>query len=63
MSKLSIQSLTIPAADLGPENPLVPIDYKESSKVLEYPPDLPKEMMENLVPGKIASVYTYTFQD
>ena len=63
MSKLSIQSLIIPAADLGPENPLFPIDHKESSELLEYPADLPKEMMENLVRGKIASVYPYTFQD
>lgn len=63
MSKLSIQSLTIPAADLGSENPLAPLAYKESSRALTYPPDLPVEMVENLARGKLSSVYPYTIQD
>ena len=63
MSKLSIQSFTIPAADLGTENPLAPLAYAESSKNLTYPPDLPKMMVENLARGKLASIYPYTLQD
>ena len=63
MSKLSIQSFIIPAADLGFENPLAPLAYTESSKTLIYPPDLPTVMVENLARGKLSSVYPYTLQD
>lgn len=63
MSNLSIQSLAIPAADLGPENPLIPIDSKVSPKRREFPPDLPEENLENMTYGYLSSVYPYTIQD
>jgi hypothetical protein len=63
MNGLSIQSWTMPAADLGLENPLPPLETRRSPTRLEYPADLPKEMLDNIVYGNLSNILPYTFQD
>ena len=63
MSELRIQSWSMPAANLGFENPLPPLFRKQLPPQLEYPPDIPNEMLENLAYGHLSSKLPYTVQD
>lgn len=63
MEALSIKTLTMPAAELGPENPLPEISPNRFAKKLEYPPDLPDEMLENFALRKPSSSLPYSIQD
>ncbi len=63
MSKLRIQSLTMPAADLGPENPLPPLCCSRRPPHLNYEPGIPRETVENIGYGHISSILPYTLQD
>ncbi len=63
MSSLSILSWTMPAADLGSKNPLTPLDSKQSPIRLYYPPDIPRQMLDNITYGNLSSVLPYINQD
>ena len=63
MSDLRLQSWSMPAANLGLENPLPPLFRKQLPPRLIYPPDTPDEMLENLVYGHLSSRLPYTVQD
>ena len=64
MSELRIETLTIPAADLGPENPLPPF---RSGRDLHAPsepiPGISEEMQRNLAYGHVPNILPYTMQD
>jgi hypothetical protein len=63
MSELQIQSWTMPAVDLGAENPLPPLAITQNSPSLIYPPDTPAEMLENMAYGHLSSMLPYSVQD
>ena len=63
MSELRIQSWSMPAANLGFENPLPPLFRRQSPSRLVYPPDIPNEILENLGYGHLSSILPYTVQD
>ncbi len=63
MSELRIQSWSMPAANLGRENPLPPLFRRQSPSRLVYPPDIPNEISENLGYGHLSSMLPYTVQD
>jgi hypothetical protein len=63
MSELRIQSWTMPAVNLGAENPLPPLAIAQNPPSLIYPPDTPAEMLENMVYGHSSSILPYTVQD
>jgi len=63
MRSLSIQTLTMPAADLGPENPLPHLASSRTAKKVDYPPGFTDDILENLAYGSLSSFLPYTFQD
>lgn len=63
MSELSLQSWTMPAASLGAKNPLPPLFQRRPPLSLDYPPDTPGDLLENMSYGHIASCLPYTMQD
>lgn len=63
MSEIRIESLTMPAAKLGPENPLPPLERLKTDLSINFPPDLPDEMVENMGYGRITNLLPYSFQD
>lgn len=63
MSELSIRSISMPAVDLGLENPLLPLREERASSNLTYPADIPEDMLANLDYGKLTSIYPYPAQD
>ena len=63
MSELSIRSISMPAVDLGLENPLLPLREERASSNLTYPTDIPEDMLDNLNYGKLTSIYPYSAQD
>lgn len=63
MSELRIDSLTMPAVKLGPENPLPPIERLNTELGIHLPPDLPLEMVENMAYGRVSSILPYSYQD
>jgi hypothetical protein len=63
MSKLRIETWTMPAADLGPENPLLPLrSTRELHEIVEAP-GVPQEMLRNMAYGRVSSILPYTLQD
>ena len=64
MSQLSIQHWTMPAADLGPENPLPPIQSNQELHVAQrIHPAVPEEMRQNMRYGHLPNILPYTIQD
>lgn len=64
MSELRIETLTIPAADLGPENPLPPFKSGRDLHALSEPiPGVSDEMRRNMAYGHVPNVLPYTMQD
>jgi hypothetical protein len=63
MSELRIESWTMPAADLGPENPLPPLRTEGELHVVEDAPGIPVEMLKNMAYGHIPNILPYTMQD
>lgn len=64
MSELRIESWTLPAADLGPENPLPPLGPARDLHVgLETAADIPAEMVRNMAYGHVPDLLPYTMQD
>ncbi len=62
MSELSVQSWRIPAADLGPENPLPPLSSRKKPQ-FEYISGIPDEVLKNMAYGHVPSILPYTLQD
>lgn len=63
MSELRFETYRMPAADLGPENPLPPLANKEDVHATITGPDIPPEMARNMAYGHIPNVMPYTMQD
>ena len=64
MSQLSIQHWTMPAADLGPENPLPPILTNQELHIAQrVHPAVPEEMRQNMGYGHLPNILPYTIQD
>lgn len=63
MSELRIESWTMPAADLGPENPLPPLYPREAPRAIENTTGLPQEMIGNVSIGHLSLVLPYMLQD
>lgn len=63
MSELRIQTWTMAAADIGPENPLPPLEFDQKSSKIVCSADIPKEIVEKLSYGQITSQLPYPIQD
>lgn len=64
MSELRIESWTMPAADLGSENPLPSLRAAEELHAVEEAVGIPDEMVKNLAyGGHPPSILPYTMQD
>lgn len=63
MSELRIESWTMPAADLGPENPLPPLVPREAPSASENTTSLPQEMVGNMSIGHLNLILPYALQD
>jgi hypothetical protein len=63
MSELRIESWSMPAVKLGPENPLPPLEIKPIFPGIKIPPDIPAEMLENIAYGHLSSMLPYSAQD
>ena len=64
MSELRFENYSMPAADLGTENPLPPlITGRDLHTVQEADPAIPAEMRHNFAYGHLPSILPYTMQD
>ena len=64
MSELRIEKWSLPAADLGPENPLPPLKSGRDLHVgIEAAADIPEEMLRNMAYGHVSNILPYTMQD
>jgi len=64
MSELRIEDLSMPGADVGPENPLPALQRGGSRKIdRERYPGFPEEMLRNMAYGHVANCLPYTVQD
>jgi hypothetical protein len=63
MSELRVESWTMPAADLGPENPLPPLRSYREAHVISDAPGVPEEMLRNMAYGHVPNILPYTMQD
>ncbi len=64
MSELRIVEWSMPAADLGPDNPLPPFTSgRDLHARIEVGPDIPAEMVRNMAYGHVPSILPYTLQD
>ena len=66
MSELRYHQLTMPAADLGPDNPLPPLqstrDIHTENQKTEIP-GIPDDILRNMAYGHIPNIMPYTIQD
>ena len=63
MSELRIQSFKMPAAKLGADNPLPPLDMRQFPPKLKVSPEIPEEILDNMLYGHLSSILPYTVQD
>ncbi len=64
MSELRLETFSMPAAGLGPENPLPPLRTGQELHVVnEVDPAVPAEMMQNIRYGRVPSILPYSVQD
>ena len=64
MSELRIEHWTLPAADLGPENPLPPLHAGRDIHLnVEADSGVPQDMLRNMAYGRVSSILPYTMQD
>ncbi|WUJ74766.1 DUF5107 domain-containing protein [Kribbella soli] len=63
MTILSAQNLVLPAASLGPENPLAPLRTQREPHQVENIADLPDELRENIEYGRLHSPLPCLNQD
>ena len=54
MSDLCLETWTMPAADLGPENPLLALHSERELHALREGSNVPQEMVESLIWGRHA---------
>ena len=64
MSELRLETYSMPAAELLPENPLPPLRTgRELHVVDEADPAVPAEILQNIRYGRVTSILPYTMQD
>jgi tetratricopeptide (TPR) repeat protein len=64
MSELRLETLSMPAAELGPENPLPPLRTGQELHVVdEVDPAVPAEMLKNIRYGRVDNILPYSIQD
>lgn len=64
MSELRVQTWSMPAADLGPANPLPPLLSERELHVTEsVDPAVPAEMLQNTAYGHLPNILPYSMQD
>ena len=64
MTELRIENLTMPSADLGPQNPLPPLrSARDVHGVREPVPGVSEEMQRNMAYGHVPNILPYTMQD
>ena len=64
MSELHFETLSMPAVELGPENPLPPLrSGRELHVVDEVDPAVPAEMLHNIRYGRVDNILPYSIQD
>ena len=63
MSELRLETWTMPAADLGPENPLPPLHTGKDLHAIAAGPDIPADMVRNMAYGHLPNLLPYSMQD
>ena len=63
MSELRMETWTMPAADVGPENPLLPLRAEREQHEIEEAPGVPPDMLQHMAYGRVANILPYTVQD
>ncbi len=66
MSELRYEKRIMPAADLGPDNPLPPLQSTRDIHTEKKPPEIPgipDEILRNMAYGHIPNILPYTIQD
>jgi tetratricopeptide (TPR) repeat protein len=63
MSELRIERYTMPGADVGPENPLPPLDAHRDLHQIGTAPGVPDEIVRNAAYGHVPNPLPYTMQD
>ncbi len=63
MSSLKLGTLSIMAADLGPENPLPPLVNERELHEVSYAEGVPQDMLEQIAYGHLPNILPYTIQD
>ena len=63
MTTLRITTWTMPAADLGPDNPLPALRGERELHALDEGSNVPQEMVDSLIWGQPANILPYTRQD
>ncbi|MEZ4671407.1 MAG: DUF5107 domain-containing protein [Anaerolineae bacterium] len=63
MSQLRIDTLTMPAADLGVDNPLPPLRTGGDVHVVHDTTGIPDDTVQNIRYGRVKNILPYTIQD
>ena len=63
MSQLRIETLSLMAADLGPENPLAALVNERELHEVAVAEGVPQDMLDNIAFGHLANILPYTLQD
>jgi tetratricopeptide (TPR) repeat protein len=63
MSELRFETITMPAALLGPENPLPPLLNQQDLHQVTASEGVPQDMLENSAYGHLPNILPYTIQD
>ena len=63
VTELRFETFTMPAADIGPENPLPPLRMPPRPRVKEEYSGFSDEMLRNMAYGHVANPLPYTVQD
>ena len=63
MSELRVETWTMPAADLGPQNPLPPLQPARDVHAITDAPGIPDDMVRNMAYGRVDTPLPYTLQD
>ncbi|MCZ7545460.1 MAG: DUF5107 domain-containing protein [Anaerolineae bacterium] len=63
MSELRLETWSMPAADLGPENPLPPLRHFRELHAIESAPGIPEAMLANMAYGHVPNTLPYAMQD
>jgi hypothetical protein len=63
MSSLRLETLTLPAADIGPENPLPALLSIQDLHQVENTEGIPQDMLGNISYGRLPNILPYTLQD